>query len=115
MLKRENTGTSYYFYCVFSAVCPIVALSNYLVLRGPAPGPVFQFVSGRPLSRERLSSTVQSILSAAGYAGSFSGHSFRIGAATTAASRGVPSQVCVANHNAQNTLSADLVYTSNVY
>ena len=73
-----------------SAVCPIVALSNYLVLRGPAPGPVFQFVSGRPLSRERLSSTVQSILSAAGYAGSFSGHSFRIGAATTAASRGVP-------------------------
>lgn len=33
-----------------SAVCPIVALSNYLVLRGPAPGPVFQFVSGRPLS-----------------------------------------------------------------
>ena len=58
-----------------SAVCPIVALSNYLVLRGPAPGPVFQFVSGTPLSREHLSSTVQSILSAAGYAGSFSGHS----------------------------------------
>lgn len=73
-----------------SSVCPIVALSNYLALRGPSPGPVFQFASGRPLSRERLSSTVQSILSAAGYAGSFSGHSFRIGAATTAASRGVP-------------------------
>ena len=72
------------------SVCPIMALSNHLAFRGPAPGPVFQYACGRPLSHERLSSTVQSILRRAGYAGSFSGYSFRIGAATTAASRGVP-------------------------
>ena len=72
-----------------SSVCPIVALSNHLVLRGPAPASVSQFTCSRPLSCERLSSTVQSILRAAGYAGS-PGYSLRNGAAITAASRRVP-------------------------
>lgn len=71
-------------------VCPIVALGNYLSQRGATPGPLFRFSSGRPLTRQQLSSSVQSILHAAGYSGSYSGHSFRIGAATTAAARGVP-------------------------
>ena len=48
------------------------------------------FSDGRPLTRQQLSSSVQSILHGAGYAGLYSGHSFRIGAATTAAARGVP-------------------------
>ena len=48
------------------------------------------FSSGHPLTRQQLSSPVQSILHAAGYSGSYSGHSFQIGAATTAAARGVP-------------------------
>ncbi|CAH3143348.1 unnamed protein product, partial [Porites evermanni] len=53
-------------------------------------GPLFTFSDGRPLTRKQLSSTVQSILHSAGYTGSYSGHSFCIGAATTAAARGVP-------------------------
>ena len=72
------------------AVCPIRALGHYLTVRGSAEGPLFTFGDGRPLSRQQLSSTVQSILSAAGYSGVYSGHSFRIGAATTAAAQGVP-------------------------
>jgi len=72
------------------SVCPITALGNYLSLRGSAPGPLFIFSDGRPLTRQQLSSSVQSILNEAGYSGSYSGHSFRIGAATTAAARGVP-------------------------
>ena len=72
------------------SVCPIRALGNFLALRGSSEGPLFTFSDGRPLTRQQLSSTVQSILHLAGYTGSYSGHSFRIGAATTAAARGVP-------------------------
>ena len=53
-------------------------------------GPLFTFSDGHPLTRQKLSSTVQSILSAAGYSGVYSGHSFRISTATTAAAQGVP-------------------------
>ena len=73
-----------------SSVCPITALGSYLSLRGSAPGPLFMFSDSRPLTRQQLSSSVQSILHGAGYAGSYAGHSFRIGAATTAAAHGVP-------------------------
>ena len=48
------------------------------------------FSDGRPLTRQQLSSSVQSILHGAGYSGSYSGHSFHIGATTTAAADGVP-------------------------
>ena len=71
-------------------VCP---LGNYLTLRGPAPGPLFCYEDGRPLTRQLLSSTVQSILHSAGYSYSYSSHSFRIGAATTVASHGIPNHL----------------------
>ena len=71
-------------------VCPVVALANFLAVRGPSSGPLFCYTDGRPLTRQLLSSTVQSIVRLAGLPGNYSGHSFRIGAATTAASRGVP-------------------------
>ena len=73
-----------------SSVCPVAALTNYLHLRGPGMGPLFIFQDGGPLSRARLSSFLQSTLQAAGIPGKVSGHSFRIGAATTAAQRGIP-------------------------
>lgn len=56
---------------------------------GQAPD-LFIYQDGSPLSRSRLSSFLQTTLQAAGIPGKFSGHSFRIGAATTAAQRGVP-------------------------
>ena len=71
-------------------MCPIRAFGDFLALRGSSEGPLFTFSDGRPLTRQQLSSTFQSILHSAGYTGSYSGHSFRIGAATTAAARGVP-------------------------
>ena len=73
-----------------SSICPVAALSNFLTLLGPPPGPLFCFADGRPLTWQRLSSMVQSILHSAGYHGSYLGRSFRIGAATKAAARGVP-------------------------
>ena len=73
-----------------SLICPVVALTNFLALHGPSPGPLFCYADGRPLTWQLLSSTVQAILNSTSYHGSYSGHSFWIGAATTAASRGVP-------------------------
>ena len=71
-------------------MCPIRALGDFLAFRGSSKRPPFTFSDGRPLTRQQLSSTVQSILHSAVYIGSYSGHSFLIGAATTAAARGVP-------------------------
>lgn len=71
-------------------VCP---LGNYFTLCGPAPGPLFCYEDGRPLTRQLLSSTVQSILHSARYSCSYSSHSFRIGAVTIAASRGIPNHL----------------------
>lgn len=73
-----------------SIVCSVVAIGNFLALCGPSSGSLFCCADGCPLTRQQLSSTVQSILHSVGYQGSYSGHSFRIGTATTAASRGVP-------------------------
>ena len=85
-----SVGCDIYIGCGVGSVFPISALGNYLSLRVSAPGPLFLFSDGRPLSWQQLSSSGQSILNGAGYSGSYSGHSFRIGAATTATARGVP-------------------------
>ena len=73
------------------SVCPIRAFGDFLALRGSSP--LFTFSDGRPLTRQQLSSTFQSILHSAGYTDFYSGHSFRTGAATTAAVWGVPNHL----------------------
>ena len=72
-------------------VCPVAAILAYMVSRGVQPGPFFIFADGRPLTRERFVMAVRSALQSQGLeASSYAGHSFRIGAATTAAHNGVP-------------------------
>ncbi len=69
---------------------PVAAILGYLVARGSQPGPLFVFQDGRFLTRKRLVSEVREALQTAGLDQSlYCGHSFRIGAATTAAARGV--------------------------
>ena len=75
------------------SVCPIRAFGDFLALPGSSEGPLFTFSDGRPLTRQQLSSTFQSILHSAGYTDFYSGHSFRTGAATTAAVWGVPNHL----------------------
>ena len=71
-------------------LCPVGAVAAYLAARGRAPGPFFQFDSGSTLSRERLVSKMREALKQCGVdAAKYSGHSFRIGAATTAAAVGI--------------------------
>jgi hypothetical protein len=72
-------------------VCPVAAVLSYMVLRGSAPGPFFRFADGRLLTWERFVAAVRAALRQVAVDDSkYSGHSFRIGAATTAAQRGVP-------------------------
>ncbi len=65
-------------------------LLGYLAARPPAPGPLFRFGDGSPLSRPKLVQCLREALKAAGIDDNgFSGHSFRIGAATAAARAGI--------------------------
>ncbi len=78
-------GVSIYLGTTGSDLCPVAAMLDYMVRRGPAPGPMFTFEDGRLLTRARLVSHLRGALKAAGYAPEkYAGHSFRSGAATTA-------------------------------
>ena len=73
-----------------SSLCPVAAVLKYLTIRGPKAVPLFLFANGKPLTRVRFVERVQLALSLAGVDCSrYSGHSFRCGAATTAANRGI--------------------------
>ena len=65
-------------------------LSQYLHVRGSTPDPLFLLSDGTPLHRQWLTSSIQSILSAAGVFGCYTSHSFHVGAATSAAPYGLP-------------------------
>ena len=77
-----------------NALCPVAALLAYVSRRGTNPGPLFVFDDGSPLTREALVREVRGALAMAGIdAAQYSGHSFRSGAATTAAAAGVEDSV----------------------
>lgn len=73
-------------------MCPISAMVVYL---NPRPlssdsGPLFTYVSGGLLTREKLTRETRFLISKGGLnSREFAGHSFRIGAATTAASANI--------------------------
>ena len=72
-------------------LCPVTALLGYLARRGNRPGPLFLYASGQFLTRESFVSDLRQALERGGVqAAQYAGHSFRIGAATTAALAGVP-------------------------
>ena len=84
-------GTSITIGSTNSDLCAVAALLDYLTVRGPAAGPLFCSEEGEPLRHRQFTASVQGALSASGLNGSlFNGHSFLIGAATTASIAGVP-------------------------
>ena len=71
-------------------LCPVSALLAYISIRGLEPGPLFRFENGSPLTREALVREVWAALQQAGVDPThYSGHSFRSGAASTAAAAGI--------------------------
>ncbi len=70
-------------------LCPVSALLDFLCARRYSRGPLFAFEDGKVLSRPRFVDRVRSALRLAGVDQTkYSSHSFRIGAATTAAAKG---------------------------
>ena len=77
-----------------SSLCPVSAVLNYLCTRGMEAGPLFRFSDGKVLTRQHFVTAVKAGLDKAGIDSSkYSGHSFRVGAATTAAQNGMEDSI----------------------
>lgn len=75
-------------------LCPVAAMLKFLGVRSKEDGPLFILEGGAPLSRDLLVKKVRRALESAGLDQSqYTGHSFRIGAATSAAAAGVPAHI----------------------
>ena len=83
-------GVSIYLGRGSEELCPVAAILDYLVRRGSTLGPLFVFSDGKYLTRQRFVVAIRSALDSVGIDSSlYAGHSFRIGAATTAAQCGL--------------------------
>ena len=90
--KMDQLGKGAYIYIRRSDndLCPVAALLAYLALRNTDPGPLFRTAEGTPLRKSSIVGRVREALSLLGYdQSSYASHSFRIGAATTAAAAGM--------------------------
>ena len=94
-IKQSKTdpfrqGVQVYLGKTGKALCPVEALLPYLAIRGANPGPLFILKDGSYLTRQRFASLISTCLCQAGIdEKSYSTHSFRIGAATTAKDAGI--------------------------
>ena len=74
-------------------LCLVEALLAYIAKRGKEQGLLFRFEDKRLLMKERFVTRVRGALSRAGVDEKlYSGHSFQIGAATTAGRKGLSSE-----------------------
>ncbi len=73
-----------------SPLCPVASLQQYLQCRSKLPGPLYQSYAGLFLTRGDFTKALQTVLSSLNVDWSlYNTHSLRIGAATTAAQKGV--------------------------
>lgn len=87
-------GTSLFLAATGNELCPVAAMLNYLAKRPTHKGPLFVLQSGEPLTRQKFVERFRTALRQAGVRPEmYTGHSFRIGAATTAAAKGVPDNI----------------------
>lgn len=84
-----NTGITMIIPSVNVSICPVANLQTFLLVRPSFKGPLFCHYGGQPLTRYQFSTVLQKSLRFLGIDSSrFRSHSFRIGAATTAAMAG---------------------------
>lgn len=73
--------------------CPVKDARKYLYLRPKASGPFFLHADGSPLSKQQFTRVMRKAIAAIGLPQEeYAAHSFRIGAATTAAHMGLPAE-----------------------
>ena len=94
-IKQSNTdpfrqGVNIYLGSTGNIICPVTAIINYLGIPQPDPGLLFTRSSGVLLTRAYLVSNLQAAIRQVGLDDlAYNGHSFRSGAATTAAQNGL--------------------------
>jgi site-specific recombinase XerD len=89
---QANMGATLYITPVAAAAqyCPVHAMSLYLKLRPQQPGPLFIHEDGRKLSRQQFQAVLTKVATVLAWdTKRYTTHSFRIGAATTAAINGM--------------------------
>ena len=75
-------------------LCPLTAVMHYMTIRDSTPGPFFVFKNGTPLTKSAFTARIREALQIPGFPEeNFAGHSFHIGAATTAARAGIEDSV----------------------
>ena len=83
-LKRSKTdqlgqGVDIFVGKTECPICPVAAVTAYMVRRGNGSGPFFQFASGTPLTKAKFTDRIRAILQEVGLPyNHFAGHSFRI-------------------------------------
>ena len=83
-------GVTIYLGQTHNQISPVAATLRYMLERGLSEGPLFVFEDGRLLTRERFVVAVRESLASTGIdTAEYCGHSFGIGAATTAAEWGI--------------------------
>ena len=87
-------GVSIFLGRTFRDLCPVLAMLAFMAKRPAIPGPLFIFRDGTFLTRDKLVHAIKQTLSSASMeVKGYSGHSFRIGAATTAAAKGIEDSI----------------------
>ena len=73
-----------------SALCPVLAIVDYVTKRGERPGPFFTINMRDPVLKSWLITQLQAVLAAVGLPqDQYAGHSFHVGAAMMAALVGI--------------------------
>ena len=86
-----GTGVTIYLGRAYDDICLVVAVIAYIVVPPPFQGPLFIYRDGSPLTHFDLVTSIRHALSGSRLPlDSFTGHSFQIGAATSAALAGLP-------------------------
>ena len=85
-----GAGHTLYVGCTESRICPVAAVLAFVAVRPQVPGPLFVHRNGSPFTRADLVREIRSALTGSGLdLARFTGHSFRIGAASSAAQVGL--------------------------
>lgn len=90
-MDQFGEGATISFARNHSELCPVAALLAYIAVRPTVAGPLFLCDNGSPLTKANFVQKLHQILTTAGIDPTYyKGHSFRIGAATSAAAAGIP-------------------------
>ena len=91
MINRRRSDLTIIIGKTDQPICLVRAMQVFLSFWGTSTGPLFQYLFGSPLTKAGLTSETRQHLSMSGLQPcQYAGHSYRIGAATTFASVGLP-------------------------